>query len=63
MKTEVMTFVPGRVRTPLSEDAYQARMLDQHCEEKKGRKVHCHLCNKELAVGSLDGHLASQHDT
>ena len=56
-------FVPGRVRTPLSEDAYQARMLDLHCGERKGRRVHCHICSKELAVGSLAGHLASQHDT
>ena len=62
-KTEAMTFVPGRVRTPLLEDAYQARMSNHHREEKKGRKVNCHICRKELAVGSLAGHLASQYDT
>ena len=27
-KTEAMTFVPGRIRTPLTEEAYQARMSE-----------------------------------
>ena len=27
-KTEAMAFVPDRIRTPLTEEAYQARMLD-----------------------------------
>ena len=27
----------------------------------KGRKVECRECGKELAIGSLAGHLAKQH--
>ena len=57
-----MTFIPGRICTPLTEDAYQARMSDFHREARKGRKVNCPICQEELAVGSLKGHLASQHD-
>ena len=38
-KTEAMAFVPDRIRTPLTEEAYQARMLDFYKEERKGRKV------------------------
>ena len=38
-KTEAMAFVPDRLRTPLTEEAYQARMLDFYREERKGCKV------------------------
>ena len=61
-KTEVIVCVAGRIRTPLSEDAYEARMSDLHRKERKGRRVQCPTCGKSLAVGSLRGHLASQHD-
>ena len=61
-KTEAMTFVPGRIRTPLTEEAYQARMSDFHREERKGCRVVCHVCEEEMAVGSLASHLATQHD-
>ena len=40
-KTEAMTFVPGHIRTPLTEEAYQARMSDFYREERKGRRVSC----------------------
>ena len=43
-KTEAMTFVPGRVRTPLTEEAYQACMSNFHREERRGRRVTCPIC-------------------
>ena len=61
-KTEVMVFVPGKIRTFLSESAYRARMDEDFRGEGKGRKVECSECGKELAVGSLAGHLSKQHD-
>ena len=60
-KTEVMVFLPGRIRTGLSENAYLSRMDTLYRESKKGRRVECHLCRKEFAAGSLASHLASQH--
>ena len=61
-KTEAMTFVTGRILTPLTKEAYQARMSDFQGEEKKGRRVSCHVCKKEMVVESLKSHLATQHD-
>ena len=52
----------GRIRTPLTQDAYEPCMLDLHRAERKERRVECPTCGKSLAVGSLRGHLASQHD-
>ena len=57
-----MTFVPGRIRTPLTKEAYQARMSDFHREERKDRRVVYHVYQEEMAVGSLVSHLATQHD-
>ena len=42
-KTESMIFLPGRIRTPLTVEAYEARMVDTFREEKAGRKVTCPL--------------------
>ena len=61
-KTEAMMVVPGRIWTPLTKEAYQVRMSDCHQEERKGRRVACHVCQEEMAVGSLKSHLATQHD-
>jgi hypothetical protein len=61
-KTEVMTFLPGKIRTSLSDTAYRARMDDIFRGEHKGRKVECSECGKLLAVGSLAKHQADQHD-
>ena len=60
-KMEAIMFVPGRIRTPLTEEAYQARMSDFHREDRKGRRVSCHVCQEEMAVGLLKSHLATQH--
>ena len=57
-----MTFVTGRIRTPLTEKAYQARMPDFHREERKGRQISCHVCQEEMVVESLKSYLATQHD-
>ena len=62
-KTEAMTFVPGKIRTSLSETAYRARMEEDFRGANKGRKVECGVCGMMLAVGSLASHQASQHDT
>ena len=61
-KTEAMVFVPAHIRGPLTEESYQARMSDFHREERKGRRVSCHVCKKEMVVESLKSHLATQHD-
>ena len=53
---------PHLPRTGLSEDAYLSRMDVLHRKSKKGRRVECHICRKELARGSLASHLASQHE-
>ena len=61
-KTEVMVFVPGKIGTFLSEKSCRARMDEDFRGEGTGRKVECSEWGKELAVGSLAGHLAKQHD-
>ena len=61
-KTEVMTFVPGKVQTSLLNTAYRARMDEDFRGKDKGRKVECGKCSKMLEVGLLAGHLAKQHD-
>ena len=38
-KTEVMVFVPGKIRTFLSETAYRARMDEKFRGEGTGRQV------------------------
>ena len=61
-KTEVMVFVPGKIRTALLERAYRARMNKDFRGKGKGRKVECSECGKLLAIGTLAGHLGKQHD-
>ena len=60
-KTEVMVFLPGRIRTGLSEDTYLSRMDALRRESRKERRVECYVCWKEFAQGLLASHLASQH--
>ena len=38
-KTEVMVFLPGRIRTCLTDNAYEARMGDLYRKERRRRKV------------------------
>ena len=61
-KTKVMTFVPGKIRTSLSERAYRARIGEGFRGEGKGQKVECSECGTMLSIWSLAGHLAKQHD-
>ena len=46
----------------ISETAYRARTDEDFRGEGKGQKVECSKCGKELAVGSLAGDIAKQHD-
>ena len=57
-----MVFLPGKIRTPLTAEAHEARMHDTFRAERTGRKVDCHICHSILAVGSLRSHLSTQHD-
>ena len=50
-KTEIMVFLPGRIRTGLSEDAYLSRIDALYRESRKGRRVECHVCRKEFSRG------------
>ena len=52
-KTEVMVFLLGRIRTCLTDDAYEAQMADRYREERRGRKVSCQECGQHMAAGSL----------
>ena len=51
-KTEVMVFLPGRMRTCLTEDAYLARLDALHRAARKGGKVECHVCGLSLRSAS-----------
>ena len=44
-KTEVMVFLPGRIRTCLSADAYKSRTDALH-RATRGGKVECYVCKK-----------------
>ena len=52
-KTECMTFLPGKIRTCLTEEGYRARTDAEFREERKGHTVKCNLCDMEMAAGSL----------
>ena len=60
-KTEAMVFLPGRIRTCLSEDAYLSRLDTLHRESRKAGKVECHICRKKFGKQCLASHLATQH--
>jgi hypothetical protein len=62
LKTEAMTFLPGRIRRGLSDEAYLVRMDPEARAAAAARKVRCELCQVELATGSLASHLETQHD-
>jgi hypothetical protein len=57
-----MVFLPGRIRTYLSSDAWEARVDDLYQEERRGREVSCQEYRAEMAVGSLRSHLETQHN-
>ena len=57
-----MVFLPGKIRTPLTAESYEARMDQEYRAMKTGRRVSCTICNASLAVGSLRSHLVTQHD-
>ena len=61
-KTKAMVFLPGRIRTCLTDGAYKAQMGDLYREERRGQKVSCQECGQQMAVGSLRSHLETQHD-
>ena len=56
-----MVFLPGRIKTGLSEDAYLSRMDALHRESRKERRMKYNVYWKEFARGSLASHLASQY--
>ena len=57
-----MVFLPGRIRTCLTAESYEARMGDLFREERRWRKVSCQECGQKMAVGSLRSHLETQHN-
>ena len=66
-KTEVMVFLPGKIRTSLSQESYASRMeMEMRARTSRGpsgRRVQCPKCRKTLKAGSLRSHLETQHDT
>ena len=54
-----MTFMPGKIRTVLSEDAYRDRTSNTFCKERKGGGVQYHVYGQSMAVGFSAKHLAS----
>jgi hypothetical protein len=62
-KTECMTFLPGKIRTCLTEEGYRSRMDAEFREVRAGREANCDLCGKTMAAGSMRSHLETQHDT
>jgi len=61
VKTEAMTFIPGRIRTCLSERAYVARMEGLTERRASTARVSCRKCGADLAEGSLQRHMLTQH--
>ena len=61
-KTEAMVFLPGKIRTPLTAESYEARMDQEYRAMKTGRRVSCTIYNASRKVGSLRSHLVTQHD-
>ena len=57
-----MIFLPRRIKTCLSEEAYCSMMNLLAREFKKGQWVMCELCQKEFAASYLATHLEVQHD-
>ena len=65
-KTEVVVFLPGKIRNRLSPEGYAARMDAEIWSELRGepvgRRVQCPKCDATLRAGSLRSHLETQHD-
>ena len=61
LQMEAMVFLPGRIRTCLTADAYKARMGELYREERRGRKVSCQECRQRMTTGSLWSHIKTQH--
>lgn len=57
LKTKAMVFLPGRIRTCLSEEAYYAMMNPLAKASSKEQQVRCQLCQQELKATSLVSHL------
>jgi hypothetical protein len=62
-KTKVMTCVSGNIRVAHTEAAYHAQQLGPVDPTAKCRWVECDICGMSLAVGSLQSHLETQHNT
>jgi hypothetical protein len=63
MKTQVMTFVPGKIRESLSEEVYHdSRMGLLSSADRKRLHVNCDICGEKLRASSLQSHLEMQHN-
>ena len=62
LKTEAMVFLPGRIKTCLTEEAYRSRMDPSARETNRGWRVTCQLSKLEVAATYLVTHLEVQHD-
>ena len=60
-KTEAMAFIPGRIRTCLSERSYAARVEGLTERRASTARVSCEKCGADLAEGSLQRHMLTQH--
>jgi len=56
--TKAMNFVPGHIRTPLSDKSYRKRTLQTGLSHRKRqrRAVECPDCDKQMNEGSLPTH-------
>ena len=62
-KTKCVAFVPGRIRTRLSEQAYRQKQRGvETARDWARRRVQCDICHKEMNASSLDQHLEAVHD-
>ena len=52
-KTGVMVFLPGRILTCLTVDAYEVCMGDLYHEDCRGHTVSCQEYGQQMAMGSL----------
>ena len=62
-KTKAMVCVPGRIRTRLLDEVY-ANLTEGLVSARRWKKqrVQCDHCGQEMAAGSLERHLETQHD-
>ena len=62
-KTKVMTWVSGKIRVALTDEAYHAQRYGPANPTAKRHWVECNICGASLAAGSLTSHLETQHNT